>query len=502
MTRSLKVPFQFRETGVTIRRTLTFDDVLLVPCASEVLPSQASTRTHFARDLYLNAPLISAAMDTVTESEVATRMAQTGGLGFVHKNLSIAAQVRECQKVKRHESGMIRDPLTLRPDQRVADARKLMDEASISGFPVTRDGKLVGILTNRDLRFETNLDARVDQVMTRDNLVTAERGTTLDEAKAILHRHRIEKLPVVEKDRRLVGMITITDIKKSEAFPDATKDSHGRLMVGAAVGASKDEDRERTRALIEDGHVDIIVVDTAHGHARSVLEMTAWVHKTFPQTVLVAGNVVTAEATVALYKAGADVVKVGIGSGSICTTRIVAGVGVPQVSAVMDCAEIARGYGRTIIADGGMRFSGDVVKALAAGSNAVMLGNLLAGSDETPGETVLYQGRTYKVYRGMGSTDAMAQGSRGRYFQDEIKPPDKLVPEGIVGRVPYKGAITALLHQTLGGLRAGMGYLGAMDIVSLQRRATFVEITGSGRAESHVHDVAITKEAPNYRLES
>lgn len=479
---------------------LTFDDVLLVPHFSEVVPTQVTAEAEFARDVKLHVPIISAAMDTVTENKVARVMAQLGGLGVIHKNMDIEAQAFEVEKVKKYESGMIRDPITLPPDQSVNAAMEMMRRYSISGVPITQNGRLVGILTNRDLRFETNLNQPIKNLMTpEERLVTAPVGTTLDQAKVILQRHRIEKLPVVDAKGQLKGLITIKDIEKAETFPQATKDRHGRLLVGAAVGVDPTS-RERAAALVAAG-VDVICVDTAHGHSRNVIEMVKDVRRHYGDVILVAGNVVTAEATLDLIEAGADVIKVGVGPGSICTTRIVSGVGVPQISAVMECAKAAKKRERTIIADGGIKFSGDITKALALGANSVMVGNLLAGCDESPGETILYQGRTYKVYRGMGSLGAMQKGSKDRYGQVEVSDLDKLVPEGIEGKVPYRGSASGIIHQLVGGLRSGMGYLGASNIEELQKRARFVRVTPQGLRESHVHDVSITKEAPNYRLE-
>lgn len=478
---------------------LTFDDILLVPQYSEIVPTEVSPKSEFARGQILNSPIISAAMDTVTENKMARVMAQQGGLGVIHKNLPVENQAFEVEKVKKYESGMIQDPITLEPSRRVSDALELMRKYSISGVPVTVEGSLVGILTNRDLRFETNLDQPISNIMTKDQLVTAEVGTTLEQAKQILQRHRIEKLPVVDSKGKLKGLITIKDIEKAKAYPLATKDGRGRLMVGAAVGTD-DVSKERVQALSAAG-VDVIVVDTAHGHSKNVLAMVNWVSSNFKDIVVVAGNVVTAEATEALIQQGAEVVKVGIGPGSICTTRVVAGVGMPQISAVIECANSARKHGKTIIADGGIKYSGDITKALALGANTVMIGNLLAGADESPGETILYQGRTYKVYRGMGSLGAMQIGSKDRYFQGDVSDLDKLVPEGIEGKVPYKGSASAILHQLLGGVRSGMGYMGAGSVAELQARAKFVRISTQGLRESHVHDVSITKEAPNYRLE-
>ncbi len=478
---------------------LTFDDILLVPQYSEILPTQITTRSFFARDMHLTMPIVSAAMDTVTENRVAKVMAQQGGFGVIHKNMKIEKQAFEVEKVKKYESGMITDPITLSPDHLVSEALDLMRKYSISGVPITVQNKLVGILTNRDLRFETNVMQPIRDVMTHENLVTAKVGTTLKEAKVILQKHRIEKLPVVDENNILKGLITIKDIEKSQTYPNATKDKLGRLFVGAAVGVDATS-RERVAALVQAG-VDLVTVDSAHGHSKNVITMVADIHKNFPDVILVAGNVVTPEGTEALITAGADVVKVGVGPGSICTTRIVSGVGMPQITAVKVCAEAAKRHGKTIIADGGIKYSGDITKALALGANTVMVGSLLAGADESPGETILYQGRSYKVYRGMGSLGAMAEGSRDRYGQADVYDTEKLVPEGIEGKVPYKGSSSAILHQLLGGLKAGMGYLGAPDIESLQTRARFVRITPQGLRESHVHDVTITKEAPNYRLE-
>jgi IMP dehydrogenase len=482
-----------------VQYALTFDDILLVPQYSEVVPTEISPRSYFARHIILNAPILSSAMDTVTENKMARVMAQAGGLGIVHKNLTVEGQAFEVEKVKKYESGMIMDPITLGPDRRVKDALELMKRYSISGVPITVDGKLVGILTNRDLRFETNVDQLIGTVMTKEKLVTAEVGTTLEQAKQILQKHRIEKLPVVDKSGMLKGLITIKDIEKSKEFPGATKDTHGRLVVGAAVGIDQTS-KDRVAALNAAG-VDVVCIDTAHGHSKNVLAMVEWVAKNYKDLVIVAGNVVTADATEALIKRGADVVKVGIGPGSICTTRVIAGVGMPQISAVMECGAAAQKLGKTIIADGGIKYSGDITKALALGAGSVMVGNLLAGADEGPGETVLYQGRSYKVYRGMGSLGAMEKGSKDRYFQGDVAEFDKLVPEGIEGRVPYKGSASAILHQLMGGVRSGMGYMGASTVKELQEKSRFVRISAQGLRESHVHDISITKEAPNYRLE-
>lgn len=479
--------------------TFTYDDLLLLPQYSDVVPSEVSTRSLFARDFYLNVPILSAAMDTVTENKMARVLAQLGGLGIIHKNMEISEQALEVEKVKKYETGMITDPITLGPEALVSQALELMKKYSISGVPITVNGKLVGILTNRDLRFEKNINQPVSNLMTKENLITANIGVSMEEAKTLLQKYRIEKLPIVNKTGELVGLMTIKDIEKSKAFPLASKDSKGRLMVGAAVGIDATS-RERVEALVGQG-VDVIAVDTAHGHSKNVLTMVDWVASKFPDVILVAGNVVTADATEELCKRKADVIKVGVGPGSICTTRIVAGVGMPQASAVQVCSEAARRFGKTIIADGGIKYSGDIPKALGLGANSIMIGNLLAGADESPGESILYQGRSYKSYRGMGSLGAMKIGSRDRYFQSDVEENDKLVPEGIEGRVPYRGSASAIIHQMIGGLRSGMGYVGAKDIPSLQEKAKFVRISTQGHRESHVHDVAITKEAPNYRLE-
>ena len=483
----------------TFELALTFDDILLVPQYSDIVPTDVVPKSHFAKNLYLNAPLISAAMDTVTENKIARIMAQNGGLGIIHKNLSIEGQAFEVEKVKKYESGMIQDPITLSPDHYVSEALQIMSKYSISGVPITVQRKLVGILTNRDLRFETNTNQPIKNIMTKENLVTAPEGTTLEQAKKILQKHRIEKLPVVDKDGYLKGLITIKDIEKSEAYPQSTKDGRGRLVVGAAVGVGADS-VDRVDALANAG-VDVICVDTAHGHSANVIKMVQHVRAKYKDVIIVAGNVVTEEGTLELIKSGADVVKVGVGPGSICTTRVVAGVGVPQISAVIKCSAAAKKLGKTIIADGGVKYSGDITKALALGANTVMIGNLLAGAEEAPGETILYHGRTYKMYRGMGSLGAMEKGSKDRYGQMDTYDVDKLVPEGIEGRVPYKGNASGIIHQLIGGLKSGMGYIGARNIEELQSKARYVQITGQGLKESHVHDVSITKEAPNYRLE-
>jgi IMP dehydrogenase len=481
-----------------IREGLTFDDVLLVPGASDVLPTEVDLRTRLTREISLNTPLVSAAMDTVTEHEAAICMAQNGGIGMVHKNLSISAQAAEIDKVKRSESGMIVDPITMHPDQRIYEALEVMARYRISGVPVIREGKAVGILTNRDLRFVRDTHQEISRVMTKANLVSVPPGTTLERAKELLHEHRIEKLLVIDDSGDLCGLITIKDIEKSERFPNASKDEMGRLLCGAAVGVGEDR-LERTQALVDAG-VDVIVVDTAHGHAASVGRTVEEIRQNFPELSLVGGNVATAEGAEALIKAGVSGVKVGVGPGSICTTRIVAGVGVPQFTAIMECAKFTARAGIPLIADGGIKFSGDVAKALAAGASSVMIGALFAGTDEAPGELVLFQGRSYKVYRGMGSLGAMAEGSADRYFQSDVAG-DKLVPEGIEGRIPYRGSLTSNIHQLVGGLRSGMGYTGARNLVELVDRARFVRISSAGLRESHVHDVIITKEAPNYRIE-
>jgi IMP dehydrogenase len=479
---------------------LTFDDVLLVPSRSEVHPSMADLKTQLTADISLNVPVISAAMDTVTEARLAIAIAQNGGLGIVHKNLSVGSQAAEVDKVKRSESGMIVDPVTCLPDQKISEALAVMASFRISGVPVVDSaGKLVGILTNRDLRFETRMDLPISTRMTKENLVTCSPGTTLEQAKQLLHEHRIEKLLVVDKAGALKGLITVKDIQKQIKYPNACKDSLGRLRVGAAVGAGADL-VDRDRELIA-AKVDILCLDSSHGHSEGVLAALKTLKKTFPSTPVIAGNVGTAEATRDLIRLGADAVKIGIGPGSICTTRVVTGVGVPQIYAILECV---KGKGKSkvpLIADGGIKFSGDVTKALAFGAQAVMIGSLFAGTDEAPGETILYQGRTFKAYRGMGSLGAMAQGSADRYFQDAGDEPRKMVPEGIEGMVPHKGSLSVLLGQIVGGVRAGMGLSGARTLPELRKRARFVRITSAGLKESHVHDVIITKESPNYRQE-
>ncbi len=480
---------------------LTFDDVLLVPAASDFMPKDADIATALTRSIRLNVPLVSAAMDTVTEARTAIAMAQAGGIGIIHRNLSITAQAQEVEKVKKYESGMIADPITISPDLPIAQAREIMQRYHISGLPVTKDGKLVGILTNRDLRFEKRLDRLVSEVMTKDRLITARPGVSLEEAKEILHRHKIEKLLVVDDRMHLKGLITVKDIEKTNQYPEACKDGLGRLRVGAAVGTG--EDREaRAEALVRAG-VDVLVVDTAHGHTSSVIETIHALKHAFPALDLMAGNVATAEGTRALIQAGADGIKVGMGPASICTTRVVSGVGMPQLTAIAESVKVAAVAGVPVIADGGVRFSGDMVKALAAGAHAVMIGSLFAGTEESPGETILYQGRTYKLYRGMGSLEAMREreGSRNRYFQDDEENAGKLVPEGIEGRVPYKGSLALIVDQLVGGLKAGMGYTGCRTLAELRTKAKFIRVTAAGLRENHVHDVIITKEAPNYRLE-
>ncbi len=482
-----------------IREGLTFDDVLLAPGASDVLPADVNLGCPLTREIKLNIPLVSAAMDTVPEHETAICLAQNGGIGMIHKNLPIRAQAAEVDKVKRSESGMIIDPITMRPEQRIYEALEVMAHYRISGVPVTREGKAVGILTNRDLRFVRDTHQEISKVMTRENLVTVPPGTTIDRAKELLHEHRIEKLLVVDGQGMLCGLVTIKDIEKSERFPYASKDSLGRLLCGAAVGV--DEQRlERTQALVDAG-VDVIVVDTAHGHSQGVMDAILSLRRTFPDLPVIGGNVATPEGCEALIKNGVSAVKVGVGPGSICTTRVIAGVGIPQFTAVLECAAVAKKAGVPVISDGGIKFSGDVVKALAAGASTVMIGALFAGTDEAPGEVVLYQGRSYKVYRGMGSLGAMTDGSADRYFQADVRDRSKLVPEGIEGRIPYRGSLTSNIHQLIGGLRSGMGYVGAPDLNELRRRARFIRISAAGLQESHVHDVIITKEAPNYRID-
>jgi len=477
----------------------TFDDLLLVPEHSAVLPGEVDVRTWLTRNIPLNVPIVSAAMDTVTEAATAITLARQGGIGFVHKNMSVERQALEVEKVKKSESGMIVDPISIEPDRKLHEVLDIMSKYKISGVPVVKDGNLVGIITNRDLRFETNLNQPVEAVMTKENLATAKPGITLDESKAILHERRIEKLLVVDDQGKLVGLITIKDIEKIKKYPYSCKDDLGRLRVGAALGVGPDME-PRVERLVA-ANVDVVVVDTAHGHSEGVIQGVRTLKKKFPRLEVVAGNVATKEGTRSLIEAGADAVKVGVGPGSICTTRVVAGIGVPQMTAIMDCAEEAAKWNIPIVADGGIKYSGDVTKALAAGADSVMIGSLFAGTEESPGETILFQGRTYKVYRGMGSIEAMREGSRDRYFQDDVDTDKKLVPEGIVGRVPYRGPLADTIYQLVGGLRAGMGYLGSGNIAELKRNARFMKITAAGLRESHVHDVIIIKEAPNYRVE-
>jgi IMP dehydrogenase len=484
-----------------LQKALTFDDVLLVPAHSRILPGDASLATRLTRRIALNIPLVSAAMDTVTEGRLAIALAQEGGIGIIHKNMSAEKQAAEVSKVKRHESGVLKDPVTVTPGMRVGEVLALSRQHRISGFPVIDDGGYVaGIVTNRDLRFETRLDEPVSAIMTpKDRLVTVREGASIDDAKALLRQYRLERVLVVDADFRLAGLITVKDITKATKHPHASKDEAGRLRAGAAVGVGVGTE-ERVQRLVEAG-VDVIVVDTAHGHSEGVLERVRWVKRNFPALEVVGGNIATADAALALVEAGADGVKVGIGPGSICTTRIVAGVGVPQVTAIHDVAEALKKSGVPMIADGGIRYSGDIAKAIAAGADTVMLGGLFAGTEEAPGEVELFQGRSYKSYRGMGSLGAMQAGSADRYFQDGAANVDKYVPEGIEGRVPYKGPVLAVIHQLMGGLRSSMGYLGCASMAEMHERAAFVEITAAGVRESHVHDVQITKEAPNYHVE-
>ena len=476
-----------------VKEGLTFDDVLLIPQASDVVPADVSLKTKLTDEICLNVPLMSAAMDTVTENRMAIAVAREGGIGIIHKNMTIEQQAEQVDKVKRSEHGVITDPFFLEPENLVKDAVALMEKYRISGVPVTKNGKLVGILTNRDLRFESNFEQPIANVMTKDRLVTAPVGTSLEEAKKILGKYRIEKLPIVDDKGYLKGLITIKDIEKSIQYPNSARDKNGRLLVGAAVGTSANT-LERVAALVE-ARADVITIDTAHGHSKGVLEMVARIKSKFPGITLIAGNVATAGATKALIDAGADVVKVGIGPGSICTTRVVAGIGVPQLTAIMDCAEAADKLGKRIIADGGIKYSGDIVKAIAAGGSAVMIGSLFAGTLESPGEVELYQGRSFKVYRGMGSLPAMAAGSKDRYFQENAK---KFVPEGVEGRVPYRGSVAEIIYQMKGGIRSGMGYCGKHNIEELRTTSEFIRITNAGLIESHPHDISISKEAPNY----
>ncbi|ELF6740398.1 IMP dehydrogenase [Campylobacter upsaliensis] len=481
-----------------VGRALTFEDVLLRPCYSEILPKEVQIHTQLTKNIKLNMPLISAAMDTVTEHRAAIMMARLGGLGIIHKNMDIKAQVREVKRVKKSESGVIIDPIFIAPNASIYEALELMAEYRISGVPVVdEERKLLGILTNRDLRFESNFNNRVENVMTKAPLITAPKGCTLDDAEKIFSTNKVEKLPIVDENNHLVGLITIKDLKKRKEYPDANKDSFGRLRVGAAIGVNQ---MERVGALVG-ADVDVIVLDSAHGHSRGIIDSVKAIKAKYPKLEIIAGNVATAGATKALCEAGADAIKVGIGPGSICTTRIVSGVGVPQISAIDECALEADKFGVPVIADGGIKYSGDIAKALAAGASSVMIGSLLAGTDESPGELFTYQGRQYKAYRGMGSLGAMQKGSSDRYFQQGTAQ-DKLVPEGIEGRVPYVGSIKNVIHQLLGGLRSSMGYVGAKDLLDFRERAEFVEITSAGLKESHVHDVTITHEAPNYKVNS
>jgi IMP dehydrogenase len=477
----------------------SFDDVLLIPSYSDVLPKDVKLETRLTRNLTLNIPIVSAAMDTVTEGQTSITMAREGGIGFIHRNMSIKSQAMEVDKVKKSESGMIVDPVTIRPEQKVSEVLNLMEKYRISGVPVTQQNQLKGIVTNRDLRFETELDKSVSEVMTKENLITVPEGITLDDSKKLLHKHRIEKLLVVGSMGQLKGMITIKDIEKIKKYPNACKDNMGRLRVGAAIGVGPDM-LERTEALLGAG-ADVILIDTSHGHSANVINAVVKLKCTFNDIELIAGNIGTEKGAEDLIKAGVDSVKIGIGPGSICTTRIVAGIGVPQVTAIMNCRSISIKTGIPLIADGGIRFSGDITKAIGAGAHAVMIGGLFAGTEESPGEQIFYQGRSYKVYRGMGSIEAMKKGSKDRYYQTEQEEEDKLVPEGIVGRVPYRGSLSAHVHQLMGGLRSGMGYCGCRSLEELRENARFVKISAAGMRESHVHDVIITKEAPNYRLE-
>jgi len=479
--------------------TYSFDDVLLLPGYSDVLPKNVNISTRLTKNLTLNLPIVSAAMDTVTEAMTSISMAREGGLGFIHRNMSIESQVLEVGKVKKSESGMIIDPVTVNPDQPVHEVLKVMEEYHISGLPVTKGNQLVGIVTNRDLRFETNMEKKVSEVMTSENLVTVSEGISLEDSKKRLHEHRIEKLLVVDKNGRLTGMITIKDIEKIKKYPNACKDSMGRLRVGAAVGVGHDME-ERAEALLKAG-ADVILIDTAHGHSKNVIDAVKKLKSNFDDIELIAGNVGTSKGADSLVAAGVDGIKIGIGPGSICTTRIVAGVGVPQVTAIMNCRSISNKSGVPLIADGGIKFSGDITKAVAAGAHVVMIGGLFAGTEESPGESILFQGRRYKSYRGMGSIEAMKKGSKDRYYQSETIEDDKLVPEGIVGRVPYKGSLSMNIFQLIGGLRSGMGYVGCQTIEELREKARFIKITAAGLRESHVHDVIITKEAPNYTFD-
>lgn len=478
-----------------VKEGLTFDDVLLIPQKSEVLPKEVDISTYLTKKIKLNIPLMSAAMDTVTESRLAIAIAREGGIGIIHKNMSIESQAQEVDKVKRSEHGVIVDPFSLSPDHKLSDAEHLMAKYRISGVPITENGKLVGILTNRDLRFETNFDKPICEVMTKENLITAPEGTTLEQAQEILRRNKIEKLPIVDKDGYLKGLITIKDIEKAVQYPNSAKDENGRLLAGAAVGVTADM-MERVEALIG-AKVDVIVLDSAHGHSKGIIDSVRKIKAAYPDLQLIAGNIATGEAAQELIEAGADALKVGIGPGSICTTRVVAGIGVPQITAIYDVAQVAGRYGIPVIADGGIKYSGDLPKAIAAGADVIMIGSLFAGCEESPGESEIFQGRRFKVYRGMGSLGAMQEGSKDRYFQEEAK---KLVPEGVEGRVPYKGPLSDTIYQLIGGLRAGMGYCGTRTIKELKENGKFIKITNAGLKESHPHDIYITKEAPNYSV--
>jgi IMP dehydrogenase len=487
-------------TNLIAEEAYSFDDVLLVPSYSDILPKDVDTRTRLTRELTLNIPIVSAAMDTVTEAQTAITMAREGGLGFIHRNMSVKHQAMEVDQVKKSESGMIVDPLTIGPDRPIEEVMKLMAHYRISGVPVTRGDQLVGIVTNRDLRFETDMTKKVSDVMTSKKLVTVSEGISLEESKKMLQAHRIEKLLVVDKNERLTGLITIKDIEKIKKYPNACKDAMGRLRVGAAIGVGEDM-MSRAEALLKAG-ADVIVIDTSHGHSGNVIQAVKRLKGDFSALQLIAGNVGTGEGAQALIDAGVDAVKIGIGPGSICTTRIVAGIGVPQISAIMNCREVSEKTGVPLVADGGIKFSGDITKAIGAGAHTIMVGGLFAGAEESPGETILFQGRSYKVYRGMGSLEAMKKGSKDRYYQTEQETDDKLVPEGIVGRVPYRGTLSANIHQLIGGLKAGMGYVGCRTVEELRQKARFVKISAAGMRESHVHDVIITKEAPNYRVDN
>jgi IMP dehydrogenase len=478
----------------------SFDDVLLIPGYSEVLPSDVNTSTRLTKNISLNIPIVSAAMDTVTEARTCITLAREGGIGFIHRNMSVQSQAVEVDRVKKSESGMIVDPVTINPDQKVHEVLSLMEKYRISGVPVTRGDHLAGIVTNRDLRFETDLEKNVSEVMTKDNLITVSEGITLEDSKKLLHKHRIEKLLVVDKHERLIGMITIKDIEKIKKYPNACKDEMGRLRVGAAVGVGVDME-QRTEALLKVG-ADVILIDTSHGHSKNVIEAVKRLKSNFKNIELIAGNVGTAKGAEDLIKAGVDGVKIGIGPGSICTTRIIAGIGVPQITAIMSCRAVSGKTGIPMIADGGIKFSGDITKAIGAGAHVVMIGGLFAGTEESPGELIIYQGRSYKVYRGMGSIEAMQKGSKDRYYQGDVFESDKLVPEGIVGRVPYRGSLSDNIFQLIGGLKSGMGYIGCRTLEELREKARFLKISAAGMRESHVHDVIITKEAPNYRREA